>query len=57
MKYMYRNKNGVSVFTGFVMANDKIIWIGKNERYNRPIDVDNQSDVDFFMENMKQYDK
>ena len=55
--YMYRNKKGKNVFTGFVQSGkgDKIIWIGKDEKSMRPIRT--QEDYAFFMNEMKQYDR
>lgn len=29
MMYLYRNKKGVNMFTGFIQKNNDIIWIGK----------------------------
>lgn len=55
--YMYREKRGKSVFTGFVQRNNKIYWVGKNEK--TPLKLINpsvQSDADFFMRQMSQYD-
>ena len=56
-RYMYRNLNGESTFTGFIqMGNDQIIWIGKNEKQRRVINPKNPKDVNFFMAAMKKYD-
>lgn len=57
--FMYRNKNGVSVFTGFVQNKngDEIVWIGKDEKQNMPLDLNNQNHINFFMKQMQQYDK
>lgn len=49
---MYRNKQGKSVFTGFVQRGQTgtIVWVGKDEK------ADNDADVQFFMRQMQQYD-
>ena len=52
--YMYRNRKGKSVFTGFVQQNGNIIWIGKQENEYRPIVKDD--DRQFFLKKMRQYD-
>ena len=56
--YMYREKNGKSVFTGFVRnkTGDRIVWIGKDESEMMLLDMKNQSHINFFMKEMKQYD-
>ncbi len=54
--FLYRDKMGKSVFTGFVQnKNGNITWIGKNEKSFRPILSD--EDCVFFMNEMKQYDR
>lgn len=56
--YMYRKKNGRSVFTGFVQnkSGERIVWIGKDENEMMLLDMKNQKHIDFFMKEMKQYD-
>lgn len=58
--YMYREKRGVSTFTGFVKRGAAIYYVGKNTRgpqkRGRLIRTDVQEDVDFFMKEMSQYD-
>jgi hypothetical protein len=60
--YMYREKSGVSVFTGFIQKDGdykQIYWIGKDHTFvNSPlhINVENQAHINFFMKEMKQYD-
>jgi hypothetical protein len=56
--YMYREKNGKTVFTGFVQnkSGDRFVWIGKDENEMFLLDMKNQSHIDFFMKEMKQYD-
>jgi hypothetical protein len=55
MSYMYRNLKGQSVFTGFVQQGTNIIWVGKDEKSQRPILTD--EDRQFFMTEMRQYDR
>ena len=55
MMYMYRNKRGRSMFTGFVQKGENIIWIGKDEKSLHPILT--ETDRMFFLNEMKQYDK
>ena len=58
--YMYREKKGKSVFTGFIQKDndmEQIYWIGKDEKLpQKHIDIHNQEDRNFFMNEMKQYD-
>ena len=56
---MYRNKQGKSVFTGFIQKGKTgtIVWIGENEKAKRRvINTNNSADADFFMSRMRQYD-
>ena len=53
--YLYRNKKGVNMFTGFIQKGENIIWIGKNEKSMRPIIT--EADRLFFLKEMKQYDR
>ena len=55
MMYMYRNKRGRSMFTGFVQKGENIIWIGKDEKSLHPIQT--ETDRMFFLNEMKQYDR
>jgi hypothetical protein len=62
--YMYRNKNGKSVFTGFIRDGNEadddlgVVWIGKDERApRRRIRRDDPASVEFFLSEMKSYDK
>ena len=53
--YMYRDKKGVSTFTGFIQTKcGDIIWIGKDEKHFRRIVT--EEDCQFFLKEMKQYD-
>lgn len=54
--YMYREKKGKSVFTGFIRKGDEIYWVGKDELSMRHINTKNPEDINFFMAEMKQYD-
>ena len=58
--YMYREKEGVSVFTGFIQKNgdyEQIYWVGKDEKTPpQHINTKNPGDIGFFMKEMRQYD-
>ena len=58
--YLYRQKKGESVFTGFVLKDndaDKTYWIGKDEKTKpRHINFMNIKDCQFYMKQMRQYD-
>ena len=55
-QYMYRNLNGESIFTGFITEKGDIVWIGKDETKYRVLNKQKQEDINFFMNEMKQYD-
>jgi hypothetical protein len=55
-RYLYGKINGISVFTGFLEKDGKIIWIGLDEKKNRVIDFTNENDVIFYKSQIQQYD-
>lgn len=58
-RYVYRSKQGKSVFTGFLKegGTGNMIWIGKDEKAKRRvINTSNEKDAQFFLMEMRQYD-
>ena len=58
-RFIYKDKRGKSTFTGFLVEGKtgNIVWVGKDEKANkRYIDKDNNTDTQFFLMEMRQYD-